>query len=253
MDIATIIGLLVTFGLVLGAILMGSSLGTFMNPPGLMIVVGGTAGVGLISYPLGKVLSAVKVAVNVFRFEVADVVERNRQLVGFAEVTRREGMLALEGELSGIDDPFLKQGIQMLVDGVEPQRLQTILEDELAGVELRHRQGAQIFETLGGAAPALGLVGTLIGLVQMLQSMEDPSAIGPAMAVALLTTFYGAILATIVFNPIAGKLRLRHEEEMLVKELTLKGVMGIANGENPRLLVQALQAELPPSARQPQE
>jgi chemotaxis protein MotA len=250
MDIATIIGLVVTFGLVLGAILFGSSITAFLDPASMLIVLGGTAGVAFIYYPMGRVLSAVKVAVNAFRYAVPDIVEQNRQLVQFAELARREGVLALEAGLGQIRDPFLRQGLQLLVDGVEADEIETILSDEINGISARHRQGAQIFETLGSVSPALGLVGTLIGLVQMLQSMDDPSNIGPAMAVALLTTFYGALVSTVVCNPIAGKLRFRHEEELLSKELTVKGVMGIARGENPRLLVQALEAELSPSARQ---
>jgi chemotaxis protein MotA len=250
MDIATIIGLVASFGLIVGAILVGGSLTSFIDAPSMLVVVGGTLGVALISFPLGRVLGAVKVAVNVFRFELPDIAEQNGKLLEFADMARKEGILALEGQLGSIDDEFLKKGVQLLVDGVDPETVKSILYDEINGIDLRHREGAKIFETLGSSAPALGLVGTLIGLVQMLQSMDDPSTIGPAMAVALLTTFYGALLANVVFNPIAGKLKLRHEEEMLSKTLVVKGVLGIANGENPRILEQQLQAELSPAIRQ---
>jgi chemotaxis protein MotA len=141
--------------------------------------------------------------------------------------------------------------MELLVDGVEPDSIRQVMEDDVYSMDQRHRQGAQIFETLGSSAPALGLVGTLVGLVQMLQSMDDPSSIGPAMAVALLTTFYGAILSTAVFTPMAQKLKERNTEEILVKELTIKGVMGIALRGNPRLLAQMLEADLPPALRTP--
>lgn len=251
MDIATIIGFLVTFGLVITAILGGGSMDAFINAPGMMIVIGGTFGVGLISYPMGRFLSAIKVAINVLRFDSPSVTDRSRELLGFADMARREGLLALESQTATIDDPFLRQAMELLVDGVEPDRIKQIMEDDVYSMDQRHRQGAQIFETLGSSAPALGLVGTLVGLVQMLQSMDDPSSIGPAMAVALLTTFYGAILSTVVFTPMAQKLKERNTEELLVKELTIKGVMGIAQRGNPRLLAQILEADLPPSQRSP--
>lgn len=250
MDIATIIGLVACFGLIVGSILVGGSLSSFMDVPSLLIVVGGTMGVALISFPLGRVIGAVKVAVNIFRYELPDLLEQNNQLLEFADTARKEGILALEAQLGAIEDEFLKKGVQLLVDGVSADKVRGILYDEIAGIDKRHREGARIFESLASSAPALGLVGTLIGLVQMLQNMEDPSAIGPAMAVALLTTFYGALLANVVFTPIAGKLKLRHEEEMLSKMLVVKGILGISQGENPRILKQRLQAELSPSLRE---
>jgi len=249
MDIATILGLLASFGLILGSILVGGSITAFLDVPSMLIVIGGTGGVALITYPLASMLSAFKVAINVFIFKVPDVAEQNAKFLQFAEATRKDGILALEGAISGIDDPFLKRGLQLLVDGVESEKIEGMLWDELDAISTRHRQGAAIFDSLAAAAPALGLVGTLIGLVQMLQAMDDPASIGPAMAVALLTTFYGALWANVVFTPIAGKLKVRHEEELLVKQLVIKGLMGIARGENPRILSQQLEADLSPSRR----
>lgn len=249
MDIATILGLLASFGLVIGSILVGGSLTSFIDVPSALIVIGGTGGVALITYPLASVFSAIKVAINVFRFKVPDVMEQNEKFLQFAEATRRDGILALEGAIGGIEDPFLKRGLQLLVDGIEPEKIEMMMWDELDAISARHRQGAAIFDTLASAAPALGLVGTLIGLVQMLQAMDDPSSIGPAMAVALLTTFYGALLANVLFAPVAGKLKVRHEEELLGKQLVIKGLMGIARGENPRILAQQLEADIPPTRR----
>jgi chemotaxis protein MotA len=248
-DIATIIGLVAAFGLIIGSILTGGSLTSFLDVPSMMIVIGGTFGVGLISFPMARVLSAMKVAINVFRYEVPDISEQNAQIIEFADTARKEGILSLEGSLSSIEDDFMKRGVQLLVDGIEPEKIEDLMYDELEGMETRHGTGAQIFETFASSAPALGLVGTLIGLVNMLQNMEDPSAIGPAMAVALLTTFYGALLANVVFTPVAGKLRIRHQEELQAKALVVKGLMGIARGENPRILAQQLEVELPPSQR----
>ena len=149
-----------------------------------------------------------------------------------------------------MDDEFLSKGLQLSVDGLEPQAIQEILETEVEHIQERHKLGADILTTMGIFAPALGMIGTLIGLVQMLQSMDDPSTIGPAMAVALLTTFYGALMANIICLPIAGKLRTRSGEEMMAKELMIEGVMSIAKGENPRILEQKLNAFLAPPQRQ---
>lgn len=253
MDFATIIGLIVAFGLVIGSILVGGSLMAFVDLPSLMIVGGGTFGVALISFPMDKVLSALKVAMNVFRYPLPDVKEQNQKFLEFADATRRDGILALEGLIGSIEDPFMRRGLQLLVDGVDAEKIESMLWDELDGITARHRQGAQTFEALAAAAPALGLVGTLIGLVQMLQAMDDPSSIGPAMAVALLTTFYGALFANVIFNPIAGKLRVRHDEEQLGKKLVIKGLIGIARGENPRILGQQLDADLAPAMRNTEE
>lgn len=249
MDFATIIGLVVAFGLIIGSILVGGSLMAFVDVPSLLIVLGGTGGVALISFPLAQVLESFKVAVNVFKYPLPNIKDQNQKFLEYAEATRRDGILALEGAISSIEDPFMRRGLQLLVDGVDAEKIEAMLWDELDGVASRHRRGAQTFEALGAAAPALGLVGTLIGLVQMLQAMDDPSSIGPAMAVALLTTFYGALFANVVFNPIAGKLRVRHDEEQLGRQLVIKGLLGIARGENPRILGQQLEADLAPSMR----
>lgn len=249
MDLATIIGIIATFGLIIGSILVGGSLTNFVDVPSLMIVVGGTFGVVLMNFPFAQVLGSFKVAIHALRFRAPEIMEQNALLVRFAESSRREGILSLESELNNISDAFLQRGLQLLIDGIDPDKLETMLEDELAALQARHAQGAQFFDVMGGTAPALGLIGTLIGLVLMLQSMDDPSTIGPSMAVALLTTFYGAIISTCVAMPVANKLRVRNNEEAQSKQLIIKGLMGIARGENPRLLMQSLQVELAPKLR----
>jgi chemotaxis protein MotA len=245
MDIATILGILSATGLVLGAIFMGSGLNVFINIPSLCIVVGGTIGVTLVAYPLKDFLSVFKVAQKAIFTKNISTTELILKFTDFANKTRKEGILALESEIKELSDEFFKKGVQLSIDGLEPQQIQNILDTEIEFVRDRHKLGADIFTSMGTFAPAMGMIGTLIGLVQMLQSMEDPSTIGPAMAVALLTTFYGSLMANICCMPIAGKLKTRSKEEMLTKEMTIQGIISLSNGDNPRILEQKLLAFLP--------
>jgi chemotaxis protein MotA len=247
MDIATILGILSATGLVLGAIFMGSGLNVFINIPSLCIVVGGTIGVTLIAYPLKDFLSVIKVVQKALFTKNISATELIKKFTDFANKTRKEGILALESEIKEVKDEFLKKGVQLSIDGLEPQQIQNILDTEIDFVRDRHKLGADIFTSMGTFAPAMGMIGTLIGLVQMLQSMDDPSTIGPAMAVALLTTFYGSLMANICCMPIAGKLKTRSKEEMLTKEMTIQGIISLSNGDNPRILEQKLLAFLPPA------
>lgn len=249
MDIATVLGIVSAFGLVLSAILMGGGLNLFINIPSLLIVVGGTLGTTMINYPLKEVLGVFNVVKNVFFTKVTSATHIIQQFGEFSNKARREGILALEGEIKNVEEEFLQKGIQLSIDGLEPASIREILETEISFIQDRHKLGAEIFTTMGTYAPALGMVGTLIGLVQMLQTMSDPSSIGPAMAVALLTTFYGAIMANIICLPIAGKLKTRSTEEVLVKEMMIEGVICLSNGENPRIVEQKLMAFLAPRQR----
>lgn len=247
MDIATILGILSATGLVLGAIFMGSGLNVFINIPALCIVLGGTIGVTLIAYPLKDFLSVIKVVQKALFTKNISATELISKFTDFANKTRKEGILSLESEINEVKDEFLKKGVQLSIDGLEPQQIQHILDTEIDFVRDRHKLGADIFTSMGTFAPAMGMIGTLIGLVQMLQSMDDPSTIGPAMAVALLTTFYGSLMANIGCMPIAGKLKTRSKEEMLTKEMTIQGIISLSNGDNPRILEQKLLAFLPPA------
>jgi len=250
MDIATILGVISAFGLVLIAIFMGGGIQLFINIPALMIVVGGTLGATMINYPLKEVfgvLNVVKKAIFTRNISGNELINR---FIGFAKKSRKEGILALEGEIKDVTDEFLKKGVQLSIDGLEPQEISDVLETEVNFIRSRHQLGAEIFSTMGAFAPALGMIGTLIGLVQMLQTMDDPGSIGPAMAVALLTTFYGSIIANIVCLPIAGKLRTRSKEEVLAKEMSIQGIISISNGDNPRILEQKLLAFIPPNLRE---
>ena len=250
MDIATILGVISAFGLVCIAILMGGGIQLFINIPALMIVVGGTLGATMINYPIKDVFGVFKVVKKALFAKNISVTELIKRFMAFAQKSRKEGILALEGDIKDESDEFLRKGVQLAIDGLEPQEIGDILGTEVDFVRSRHQLGAEIFATMGTFSPALGMIGTLIGLVQMLQTMDDPSRIGPAMAVALLTTFYGSIIANIVCLPIAGKLRTRSKEEVLTKEMAIQGIASLSNGDNPRILEQKLQAFIPPNQRE---
>ena len=249
MDIATLIGILVSFGLVIISILLGGDGAWFINAPSLMIVFGGTMGATLLAYPLGDVLSVFKVAQNVFMYKSQSISKLIPMMAGFAKKARREGILSFEPQLDEIEDPFLVKGIQMAIDGMESSAIENVMTTEIIYVEERHRLGADIFSTMGTFAPAVGMLGTIIGLVQMLMQMEDPSQIGAPMAVALLTTFYGTLLANLVFLPVAGKLKTRSKQEILFKQMVLEGVISIQSGDNHRVVEQKLKAFIAPNAR----
>ena len=250
MDIATSLGVISAFGLMCIAISMGGGIQLFINIPALMIVVGGTLGATMINYPVKDVLGVFKVVKKALFAKKISVTELIKRFVTFAKKSRKEGILTLEDDIKDENDEFLRKGVQLAIDGLEPQEIGEILETEIDFVRSRHQLGAEIFTSMGTYSPALGMIGTLIGLVQMLQTMDDASKIGPAMAVALLTTFYGSIMANIVCLPIAGKLRTRSKEEVLTKEMAIQGIASLSNGDNPRILEQKLQAFIPPNQRE---
>ncbi len=249
MDLATFLGLLVAGGLVIASIIMGGSGAWFVNTPSMMIVLGGTMGATLINYPLSEVISVFKVTKNAFLHRTPSPLSLIPMLVEFAKKARREGILSFEAHLKEIDDIFLVRGIQMVIDGMESRAIEEVLTTEIMYLEERHRLGAEIFSTMGTYAPAVGMLGTIIGLVQMLMQMKDPSAIGAPMAVALLTTFYGTLLANLLFLPISGKLKIRSRQEVLAKQMVMEGVLSIQAGDNHRVVEQKLKAFIAPSLR----
>jgi len=248
-DIATLIGILVSFGLVIVSIMLGGEGAWFVNAPSLMIVLGGTMGATLLAYPLADVLSVFRVVKHVFMHKSQATSELIPLISGFAKKARQEGILSFESQLSEIEDPFLVKGIQMAIDGMESSAIEDVMTTEIIYLEERHRLGSEIFTTLGTFAPAVGMLGTIIGLVQMLMQMEDPSQIGAPMAVALLTTFYGTLLANLLFLPVAGKLKTRSKQEILIKQMVLEGVISIQSGDNHRVVEQKLKAFIAPKAR----
>jgi chemotaxis protein MotA len=250
MDLATIIGMFIALGLVVFTILSGEGASTFLNLPSLAIVFGGTMGVVLICFPLKTVLGTLSVVKNAFFATEIDRKEIIKTLGELAKTARKEGLLALEDAKDAIDDDFYRNGLQLVVDGQEADTVEAILTNEIDYIQARHMIGAEVMGAAGTYAPAFGMIGTIIGLIQMLQSMEDPSSIGPAMAVALITTLYGALLANIVFLPLKMKLEQRSTAEVEVKTLLLEGLLSIHAGDNPRILVQKLSAFVSPGQRE---
>jgi chemotaxis protein MotA len=250
LDIGTIIGLALACGLMMMAILQGGPLGIFVNTPSAMIVFGGTIGVALVHYPLKDIVGAFSTAKKTFFNKDEDPFGLIIQLMEFANKARKEGILSLQGMMESVEDEFLVKAMQMAVDGQEPDTLKAMLTTEIEYLVGRHEKGQDIFSSLAAYGPAMGMVGTLIGLVQMLMNMSDPDSIGPAMAVALLTTLYGAILANVFCAPMAGKLKNRSASETLMKNLVIEGMQSILSGENPRIMEQKLHAFISPSLRE---
>jgi len=250
MDIATVVGIIAGFGLILISIILGGTLDTFINVPAIVIVVGGTISATLINYPLTDVVGLMGPVRQAFFTQDIDPRGLIQKLTEFATIARREGILALETHANETDDEFLGKSIQLAIDGTAPELIRDILTTEVAFMEDRHSRGQAILTAMGASAPAFGMIGTLIGLVQMLAGMEDPSSIGLGMAVALLTTLYGAVLANVVFIPVAGKLKVRTAGELLVKEITIEGILSIQSGDNPRVVEQKLKAFISPALRE---
>lgn len=249
MDITTIVGLIAGFTLIVMGILSGGTMSAFIDPPSLLITLGGTLAGTLINHPLNQMVGLVSVGMKSFFWSSLPSTELIEKIVGFAETARREGILALEQAVQEVDDAFMSTGIRLAVDGTEPELIQTILETELSFVEERHKAGANMFTYMGSAGPAFGMIGTLVGLVNMLQNLDDPSALGPGMATALITTFYGAVVANLIFIPISGKLKIRSAEELLQKRMIMEGIMSIQSGDNPRIVEQKLATFIAPSLR----
>lgn len=247
MDIATLIGLIGGFALIAVTILLGGSFAAFINIPGLVIVVGGTIMSTLIMQRLSIVLGAFKVAMKAFIIRIESPEALIEQIVSLATKAKKEGMLALEKE--EISNSFLARGVRMAVDGVAQEDIIASLQTDLRILLRRHQTGQRVFKFMGSTAPAMGMIGTLIGLVQMLRKLDDPANIGPAMAVALLTTFYGAVMAYFVMIPIAEKLRDRTDLERVTRELIIEGVRGITKGMSPRVLDDKLLSFIAPSKR----
>lgn len=249
MDLSTITGLLLGGACVGLALVLGGSFGAYIDPLALLIVVGGAGAATMTSVPIRRFFRVHKVSLKAIIHKSISPQEQISRLVDLSELARREGVLALEGALAEIDDPFLVRGVQLAIDGADPATIRSVLETELDVLVERHEAGRSLFEQLGKYAPAFGMIGTVIGLVAMLANMDDPSAIGAGMAAALLTTLYGALLANLVFLPLADKLAARTSEEVLVRTMAIQGVLGIQAGDNPRHVDSKLRTFLPPRSR----
>ena len=242
MDIATIAGIIAGISLIAMSIVTGGNPNSFVNVPSLLATVGGGLAATLISFPLNTLLKVFKVIQKTLMHKDKSLYEVIHSIVVYAEKARKEGMLSLEEEAENEPDPYLKKGLMLAVDGTESELINAILYTELGAVESRHEEGQNVLRTMGAMFPAFGMIGTLIGLVQMLSQMNDPSAIGPGMSVAILTTFYGALLANLFCIPMAEKLKGRSEKEVQRMELIVKGIMAIKEGDTPRVVKEKLKS-----------
>ncbi|MFL0800675.1 MAG: flagellar motor protein PomA [Agarilytica sp.] len=251
MDLATLVGIIGALALIVMSMLMSGELMMFVNAPSVVIVVGGTIFACMIKFSLSQYLSAMKVAGQSFKNKLPDPNELIDEVVALADEARKGGLLSLEGK--EVSSDFLQRGIQLLVDGHDPDVVKTLLsKDKMQAIE-RHNVGSAIFASMTDMAPAMGMIGTLIGLVAMLANMDDPKAIGPAMAVALLTTLYGAIIANALTGPISDKLKLRAADEAMIKSLVIDALLAIQGGQNPRVIDSMLRAYLPEGKREAAE
>jgi len=249
MDLGTVIGIVLVLALLLGAMSMGVGMGPYIDIPSVLIVVGGSIGSLLIAFKPAQMKNFAKVFMVAVKPTVEDEVALIKKLVDFATKARKDGILALEGEVNSEQNEFLRKGLSMAIDGSEPDTIRELLEIDMERTSQRHIVNGSMFSQWAALAGAMGMIGTLIGLVAMLLNMADPSAIGPSMAVALLTTMYGAIIGNVVGTPIAIILGIRNEEETLIKEMILSGIMSIQSGDAPRVLEAKLLAYLAPKDR----
>ncbi|MEX0717928.1 MAG: motility protein A [Planctomycetaceae bacterium] len=252
MDKSTVGGLLmgvVLLGLAI-ALAPGANFAAFVDYPSMAVVIGGALAASAMAFPLKTLFSAHKVLKKAFFPKQQEIGPVIAQLVEFSEIARRDGILALENKSDEIEDPFVLLGIQMAVDGTDAELMEAILRSEMDAVARRHRSGKLLADTMGRYAPAFGMIGTLLGLIIMLGNMDDPEKIGPGMAVALITTLYGAVASNMLFLPIADKLAFYSKRELEVREIILKGLMSIQEGDNPRVLEQKLKICLPAAERE---
>ena len=249
-DLSTILGLISAVGLIMAAIAMGSSNANFLNGPSFLIVVLGTMAATAVSYTWAEIKHVPGILGNTMIRRYRAPADLAVQLMDIAAVARKKGLLSLSAAESELKkDPFLFRAVQLVTDGYNGEDIDRVLGQEVDALAERHRRSASILRRASEVAPAMGLIGTLVGLVQMLAQLDDPSSIGPAMAVALLTTFYGAIMGTVILGPLAAKLERNSGDETMIKNLILTAMGSIARQENPRRLEMLLNSELPPEHR----
>jgi len=253
MDLGIVFGFIGTWLLIIATLLMGGKVGIYIDMPSVILIFGASITVVFFCIPAGYVKSIFAITKKAFFHNAAPIDKLIDDLVSFAEIARRDGILSLENAVKEIDDPFIVQGIQMAVDGTDPELIEQVMNNDLDNLVERHETGKSIFDAMGKYAPAMGMIGTLIGLVAMLSDLSDPASIGAGLAVALLTTLYGSIVANAVAGPIADRLAKRSAEEVMYKTVIVKGVMAIQSGDNPRVVEQKLRTFLPPSQRPKEE
>ena len=253
MDIATIIGLIASFALMIFGMANGDAgvagLRYFVDVPSFFITFGGTFGCVFACFPMQDFFEGVKAISQAFKAPNLDLIGTIKQIIDLSNVARKEGLLALEESANNLEDEFMKKGILLIVDGTDPELVRGILEAELMNTDARHQKNIGFWKQIGALGPAWGMIGTLIGLVLMLQNLSDPDSIGPNMAVALITTYYGSVLANWVSAPISTKLGMYNDAETQLKEIMIEGLLSIQAGENPRVIEEKLKSFLAPSMR----
>ncbi|MFU0823743.1 motility protein A [Clostridium sp.] len=246
-DMLTLVGLLAGSGLmVYGMLSGGGTFKMFYDLPSIAITVGGSFSALLINYPLNEFKRMVKVLIQSFKDSSMDALSIISEFGELSKKARREGLLSLEDDIDNIEDEFLKKGLQMVVDGIEPETIREILELEISEMEKRHKDGSDMLRSWAAYAPAFGMLGTLIGLIQMLANLNDPSSLGPGMGKALITTYYGSLIANLVMNPMASNLNYKSGRETTAREMMLEGVLAIQSGVNPRIVEEKLVSYLNP-------
>jgi chemotaxis protein MotA len=254
MKAATAIGIGVAFaGLALGALMEGASPAAFLNIPALLIVLGGTFGAVFAGASMEKMKLIPTLYKKAMAGEKPDLPGQLELLVGFAERARREGLLALDEEVAQLDDEFTRKGLQLVVDGTDPELVREILENEIDGMASRHHAAVSPFEKAGGFAPTMGIIGTVMGLVHVLENLDAPATLGPAISGAFIATLYGVGSANVIFLPTANKLKSLSSEEIELRSMTLEGILSIQAGDNPRVVADKLLSFIPPSERATEE
>ena len=253
MDIASILGLIICFVLCVFGIVTGdagwAALKNFLDGASALITFGGAFFCVMASYSMADYIKGLKSFALIFKVPNLDTAQIIQKIIDLSNVARKEGLLSLEEAAADLDDAFLKKGILLIVDGTDPELVRGIMETELSSIDGRHKQNMTFWQDLGAMGPAWGMIGTLIGLVNMLQNLSDPSAIGPNMAIALLTTLYGSLLANWICTPVASKLKANNDMEIMVKEIMVEGLLSIQAGENPRVIEEKLKSFLAPKDR----
>ncbi len=250
MKASTAIGIAAAFaGLLLGALMEGSQVGAFFNVPALLIVLGGTFGATLASTSWEAMKRIPALYKQAMSGERPDLAGRVEMMVSLADRARRDGLLALEGEIEQLDDEFTRKGLQLVVDGTEPELVLQVMENEIDGTNSRHGVGRSVFEKAGGFAPTMGIIGTVMGLVHVLENLDAPATLGPAISGAFIATLYGVASANVIFLPVGSRLKHISEAEMALRELTIEGVLAIQAGDNPRIVADKLAAFVPPEER----
>jgi chemotaxis protein MotA len=244
-DITSVLGLILSFGALLAGILIeGGNLMSYIGISAGVIIFGGTIGATMVSFPMSSIMLVPRLLVIAFTEQKFDIPDTIKRLVGFSERARREGILCLEAELANTTDDFLKSGLQLVIDGTDPTLVRDTLETKIAFVAERHHQGASVIEAAGGYAPTMGIVGTVLGLINVLSNIKNPSQLAGAIAVAFIATLYGIGTANLLWLPLAAKLKAKHESEQLVKHIIMEGILSLQSGDNPRIVEQKLRAFL---------